>query len=160
MICHIYLFICFLRWRFCRLYCAQTPFQWRYTRTNLIDPHFSVLQLMTGRHKGCSLPEIVMLFVVLSCPEAVRWAKRLWVGVNNILCLSDNTKISEPCCCKTKALVFSISAPGNRTYSMPTASNRGVSKEVIKGVPNSLFSPVVSSFQLVVAAPLSAYDVF
>ena len=67
---------------------------------------------MKGRHKGFSPPEIVMLFVVLSCPEAVTWVKRLWVGVNNILCLSDNTKIFEPCWCKTKALVFSISAPG------------------------------------------------
>ena len=125
-----------------------------------MGPHFPVPQLMTGRHKGWSLPETVMLLVVLSRPEAVTWVKRLWVGVYNILCLSDNNKISVPCWCKTKAVVFSISSPGNRAYSMSTASNRGVSREVFKGVPNSLFSPVVSSFQLAVAAPLSAYDFY
>lgn len=108
-----------------------------------MGPHFPVPQLMTGRHKGWSLPETVMLLVVISRPEAVTWVKRLWVGVYNILCLSDNNKISEPCWCKTKAVVFWISAPGNRTYSMSTASNRGVSREVFKGVSNPLFWPVV-----------------
>ena len=36
-----------------------------------MGPHFPVPLLMTGSHKGWSLPEIVTLLVVLSRPEAV-----------------------------------------------------------------------------------------